>query len=312
LLPFNGCGRHAAQFLYTLDSLTAPTSATDAAFTFGVDALGDHGNAHVTVDVSSSTTGFTAVGQPGGHCVSAWQIWVHPTYGFRTEATPSLYCWTKETHDRYGKCTFHTSLNAAAYSSTHDESRSLSGLDDGTNTFSVYATDMYGNSEPGLASSFSWTVDTSAPTVSLHQAAALVTQTSRAFTWEAGESSSLFYKYQIDDGVTSFTTEESMAFAVGSFPVSSCSGSSHSFAVAAIDSVGNVGSFQVGASCMPHQVFPPTPRIQSPFAMSHPSDALQRTTQRNGQFSAKDPLKDSAFLGRNTAPTSTAARRTSQ
>ena len=205
-----------------------------------MDLIGDNGNSYVTVDVSDTSL------RAGGHCISAWQFWVHPTYGFRTEATPSLYCWTMETHDRYGKCSYHTSLNAAAYSSTHDESRSLSGLDDGTNTFSVYATDMYGNSEPGLASSFTWTVDTSAPTVSLHQAAALVTQTSRSFTWEAGESNS-YYKYQIDDGVTSFTTEESMAFASGSFAVSSCSGTSHSFAVAAIDAVGNVGSYQTKA-----------------------------------------------------------------
>jgi len=176
-----------------------------------------------------------------------WQFWVHPTYGFRTETTPSLYCWTKETHDGYGSCSsYYTSLNGAEYSSTDHESKSLSELPDGTNVFSVYGVDMYGNSDPGLASSFSWTVDTSAPSVSLHQATALVTETSRTFTWEAGESNS-YYKYQIDDGVTSFTTEESMAFATGSFAVSSCSGTSHSFAVAAIDAVGNVGSYKTKA-----------------------------------------------------------------
>lgn len=95
---------------------------------------------------------------------------MHPTYGFRTETTPSLYCWTKETHDGYGSCSsYYTSLNGAEYSSTDHESKSLSELPDGTNVFSVYGVDMYGNSDPGLASSFSWTVDTSAPSVSLHQ-----------------------------------------------------------------------------------------------------------------------------------------------
>jgi hypothetical protein len=78
------------------------------------------------------------------------------------------------------------------------------------------------------------------------QATALVTETSRTFTWGSGESSS-YFKYMIDDGVTSFTTEESMAFASGSFAVSSCSGTSHSFAVAAIDAVGNVGSYKTKA-----------------------------------------------------------------
>jgi hypothetical protein len=229
-------------FLYRMDSLTAPTSATDDAFTFGVDLLGDHGNSYTTVDYTPPT----ANNLPGGHCLAVWQFWMHPTYGFRTETTPSLYCWTKESHDGYGKCTYHTSLNGAAYASTNHESQSLTELPDGTNTFSVYATDMYGNAEPGLAASFTWTVDTSAPTVSLHQTPALVTETSRTFNWDAGESSS-YFKYQIDDGVTSFTTEESMAFATGSFAVSSCSGTSHSFAVAAIDAVGNVGSYQTKA-----------------------------------------------------------------
>jgi len=229
-------------YLYRMDSLTAPTSATDDAFFFGVDVLGDSGNSYLTVDYTPST----ALNLVGGHCLVAWQFWVHPTYGFRTETTPSQYCWTKESHDGYGKCTYHTSLNGAVYASTNDESRSLTDLPDGTNTFSVYATDMYGNAEPGLASSFTWTVDTSAPTVSLHQDTALVTETSRTFNWEAGESNS-YYKYQIDDGVTSFTTEESMAFAAGSFAVSSCSGTSHSFAVAAIDAVGNVGSYKTKA-----------------------------------------------------------------
>ena len=72
---------------------------------------------------------------------------MHPTYGFRTETTPSLYCWTKETHDGYGSCSsYYTSLNGAEYSSTDHESKSLSELPDGTNVFSVYGVDMYGNS----------------------------------------------------------------------------------------------------------------------------------------------------------------------
>lgn len=61
-------------FLYRMDDgsdwTTAPTSATDTNFNFGVDLLGDHGNSYITVDYTPATADNLA----GGHCLTVWQV----------------------------------------------------------------------------------------------------------------------------------------------------------------------------------------------------------------------------------------------
>jgi len=76
-----------------------------------------------------------------------------------TEYYASIYCWTVETFAQYEGCTFHYSVNGGEAVSTTEESVSMTGLPDGTNSFAVYATDAYGNVDATLnTNTFTWTI----------------------------------------------------------------------------------------------------------------------------------------------------------
>jgi DNA-binding beta-propeller fold protein YncE len=128
--------------------------------------------------------------------------------------------------------TFQCKLDGGSYAActSGDSSSSYSGLTEGSHTFSVYATDVLGN--PGNATSYTWAVDTTAPTVSL-------TSTPPSTT---GSTSASF----------SFTSDEAGIFkcALGSSSFADCTSpntvnvaaGSNTFKVKAIDLAGNVST----------------------------------------------------------------------
>jgi len=179
----------------------------------------------------------------GPHCVEVRAIDILGNI----EAFPAVYCWTVETYTKETGCTFSYSTNGASYATTTASSVSLSGLPDGINTFTILADDMYGNpTDSSMLNTFSWTIDTAKPVTTFATSGTwgvteVPTSTKGSFTYTSSEASS-FFKYAIDGGASVLAlTAATQVFPTGTFAVSSCSGSGHSFSVNAIDAVGNIG-----------------------------------------------------------------------
>jgi len=130
----------------------------------------------------------------------------------------------------------------------------MTGLPDGTNSFAVYATDAYGNVDATLnTNTFTWTIDTVKPTVSVpvEVSSRGASHSSATFRYE-GSDVEAFYKYQVDNGAivavpaaVAFTSTHNTTLHRGTFPATSCSGTTHTFSVHAVDLVGNVGDASV-------------------------------------------------------------------
>eukprot|EP00959_Pyramimonas_sp_CCMP1952_P456608 9473456-Pyramimonas_sp.AAC.3 len=120
------------------------------------------------------------------------------------EMYPAQYCWTVETHKKETGCTFGFSVNGAEIETTSKSMANLKDLPDGTNTFTLMATDMYGNpTNEDAYNTFSWTVHTGKPKASFATSGTwgeteLPTSTKGSFTYAADEAA--FFKYQVDDG----------------------------------------------------------------------------------------------------------------
>mmetsp|Transcript_22663 Transcript_22663/g.27365 ORF Transcript_22663/g.27365 Transcript_22663/m.27365 type:complete len:782 (+) Transcript_22663:48-2393(+) len=207
----------------------------------------DNDAAYTTV--SGTTTITIPQLAPGPHCLSvkAEDLAQNP------EMYDAMYCWTVETFEKTTGCTFSYALGAAEYVSTGSNGYAdLSGLSDGSQSFKVKAFDMYNNPTAAAdENTFTWTVDTTKPTASFTAAGTwsdteLVTykgptSTKGTFKYQSSEAGS-FFKYQVDGGVfVTAGTTTTQTFATGTFAVSSCSATAHSFGVKAIDPVGNVG-----------------------------------------------------------------------
>jgi hypothetical protein len=100
-----------------------------------------------------------------------------------------------------GGSTFTCTLDAGLASSCASP-RSYSGLNDGSHTFQVQATDQAGNVDVTPAT-FTWTVDTTPPSASIVSGpSGIVTTASASFTWNASDnltpSTGLLFAYRLD------------------------------------------------------------------------------------------------------------------
>src|SRR5439155_8139725 len=122
------------------------TSVGDGSHTFQVKATDSAGNTGTvasftwTIDTAAPTASISASPSNPSNDSS-------PSFSFTSEAGATLQC----------------ALDSAFTSCTTP--RSYTGVADGSHTFQVKATDAAGNT--GTAASFTWTIDTSAPTASI-------------------------------------------------------------------------------------------------------------------------------------------------
>ena len=144
--------------------------------------------------------------------------------------------------------------------------RDISGLANGTHTFTAKGTDAAGNTG---SASYSWTVDTAAPVVTINQAPASPTnQTGATFTFTSSKPSSTF-ECQLDGGGFSACTSPRTYGSLGA--------GAHSFQARATDSLGHTGPATTYAWTI-DLTPPPTPAIGStpanPSNSSSPSFAF--------------------------------------
>lgn len=84
--------------------------------------------------------------------------------------------------------------------------------------------------------------DTMAPSVTITSAGTeSVTDTARSFSYTSSDVATPSFKYQLDGGVSVYTTATTTSFATGTFPVNECAQTEHSFGVMSIDTLGNEG-----------------------------------------------------------------------
>src|SRR5205807_9977468 len=109
--------------------------------------------------------------------------------------------------------------------------KSYTGVADGSHTFQVKATDTAGNT--GVAASFTWTVDTVAPTASI-----------TASPTNPSNSSSPSFSFSSEAGASFQCALDGAAFASCSSPKSytRVADGSHTFQVKASDAAGNTGT----------------------------------------------------------------------
>ena len=109
--------------------------------------------------------------------------------------------------------------------------QSYTALADGSHTFSVRATDAAGNT--GSSASFTWTVDTTAPTVSIDiHPAPLTNHTDASFSFSSGDSSATFECAIDGSGFQHCTSPTNF---------NSLADGSHTFRVRSTDAAGNTG-----------------------------------------------------------------------
>jgi hypothetical protein len=126
-----------------------------------------------------------------------------------------------------------TRLDAGSFA-TATSPQTINGIADGSHTFQVRSVDSSGNASS--AASFTWVVDTTAPTASISSNPANPTnQTSATFSFSGSDSGS---------GVNHLETKlDSGSFATATSPqtFNSLAAGSHTFQVRAVDNAGNVG-----------------------------------------------------------------------
>jgi hypothetical protein len=197
-----------------LAACTSPltySGLTDGAHTFTVQATDPAGNIGSatyswTIDTVAPTVTITSAPPASTSSTSA-------SFTFASGEAASLAC----------------KLDAGALAACTSP-LTYSGLTDGAHTFTVQATDPAGNIG---SATYSWTIDTTAPTVTITSAPASSTSsTSASFTFTSSEAASLACK--LDAG----------AFAACTSPqtYSGLAAGAHTFTVQASDPAGNVGS----------------------------------------------------------------------
>src|SRR5207245_1704488 len=141
------CALDAGAFAACISGVNYPGPLVDGSHTFQVKATDQAGNTGAaagytwTVDTVAPTVSITA-SPPNPSNSSA------PSFSFSSEAGASFQC----------------ALDGAAFAACSSP-KSYSGVADGSHTFQVKATDTAGNT--GTAASYTWTVDTVAPTASI-------------------------------------------------------------------------------------------------------------------------------------------------
>lgn len=192
------------------------------------------------------------------------------------------------------------SLDGAAYSSCTDP-QSYSALSAGSHSFSIKATDSAGNTS--AVTNYTWIVDQTPPTVTITSKPPSLTNSQSAslsfFGTDTGGASIAGYECQIDGGSFSSCTAPQGYSSLGS--------GTHTFAVRAIDTAGNVGS--------PATSYSWTIDLSTPLAsINSGPDAITNSTSATFTFSANPPPAgsivgyecnlDSAGWGSCTSPKS--------
>ena len=252
----------AATFTWTVDTTAPtvsiqsgpsnPTNATSASFSFSSSEGGSSFSCALDVGGYSSCASpqsysglgegshtfqvraTDAAGNTGSAASFTWAVdTTPPTVTIQsgpadpTNATSASFSFTSEPG-----ATFSCALDGGSYS-TCTSPTSYSGLSEGSHTFKVKATDAAGNT--GGATTFTWTVDTAAPTVAFDSTPSDPTnRTSATFTWHASEPVTGF-ECKLDSG--------SFSACSSGVAYSSLSEGAHAFQVEAIaDLAGNAGS----------------------------------------------------------------------
>jgi hypothetical protein len=244
---------------------TSPTSysgLSQSSHTFSVKAQDSAGN-------QSTATSFT------------WNIDTTAPPSPTLVSTPSNL--TKQTSatfsfiDSEAGVGFFCQLDGSAYTVCTSPTN-YSGINQGSHTFSVKAQDPAGNQS--LATSFTWTIDTTAPPKPIITSSPTnpTTQTTASFTFTDSEVGISFF-CQLDGGPSSACTSPTS--------YSGLSQSSHTFSVKAQDSAGN----QSAAASFAWTIDTTAPPI--PTITSNPSNP---TNQTSASFTFTDSQKHVSFL----------------
>jgi hypothetical protein len=152
--------------------------------------------------------------------------------------------------------TFRCSLDGAAYATCTSPS-TRTGLVDGAHTFAVEAIDPAGNSD-GSAATYSWTVDTTAPSTTLSSSGRPVAKSnssSASFTFSSADSGASF-ECSDDGGAYSACTSPHRRAALPDGP--------HTFALRAVDAAGNKDATPVSYTWSVDTIAPNTPVAVAP------------------------------------------------
>lgn len=239
----DGAGFSACTSPYT------PT-LTDGAHTFAVRAVDTAGN----IDPTPASRAFTVDSTPPTASITS-----SPT-GATASTSASVAFSANE------PASFQCSLDGGGFSACTSPA-ALSGLADGSHTFSVRATDTAGN--VGSAVSATWSVDTTAPNTTIDSApTGTVASRSATIAFSASESGSSF-ECRLDGA----------AFAACSSPttVTDVTDGNHVFDVRAKDGVGNVDATPASTSWSVDAT-PPVITLLGP---------TQRTVEADGPGGAK-------------------------
>jgi glycosidase len=230
----------------------ALTSSQSASFSFSSNETGStfqcqldngvitgcaSGVAYNNLKDGSHSFAVTAIDQATNSSLAA-------TYSWTVDTTPPTISFvsrpadpTKDTSASFSfianevGTTFQCSLDNAAFA-TCSSPASYSGLTEGSHTFVVKATDPAGNTD-NTPPSYTWTVDTTAPTVSLS-----------GYPSALSQSSTASFSFSPSEAVTTFECSlDNAAFAICSSPISysGLKNGNHSFRVRVTDLAGNTG-----------------------------------------------------------------------
>lgn len=238
----------------------SPTTATSQTITYsGAEAGGTYqckldGNAYTACQASpvtitnlsngSHTVYVTQTDSSGNVSAPATVTWtvdnIGPAAPTVTRTSPSasptpLPTQTISYSGAEGGGTFQCKLDSAAFSACASSPVSLSGLTDGTHTFTVTQTDAAGN--VGSAATVTWVIDSAAPTTPELTRSSPTTSptnsTSQTFSY-SGEPGGTF-QCKLDSGAY-------QACAASPATITGLSAGPHTYSVVQIDSVGNTSN----------------------------------------------------------------------
>jgi hypothetical protein len=176
--------------------------------------------------------------------------------------------------------TFECKLDTGAFASCSSP-KSYSGLDTGSHSFSVRATDAAGNTDPSPATRM-WTIappaDTTAPVTAIDSSPnGLTTATSASFAFSASEPGATF-ECQLDSGDYAACSSPKAydGLAIGG----------HTFRVRAIDAAGNVDASPATAAWT---ILPPTDTGAPATAIVSGPNHATSATNASFAFDADDP-----------------------
>lgn len=262
-------GGSVASYLCSLDSGSYGACTSPA--TYSSLAAGAHSFAVKAVDTAGNT---------GTAVTSNWTIdlttplaSINSTPASITNATTASFSFSANPPSGGSITGYLCSVDSGAYGSCSSPA-AYSSLTAGSHSFAVKSVDN--NSSQSSPVSFTWTVDLSAPTVSIGTTpASLVASTNASFSFsgaDTGGGSVASYLCSIDSG--------SYASCASPKSYASLSEGSHTFAVKAVDTAGNTGTAQTSTWTI--DLTGPT------VTLSSSPSAVNNSTTANLVFSAAD------------------------